>query len=104
MIAAYNAGASRVAEWNKPQGNAQPLTSDQFVARIDIPSTRAYVTSILERYHRLKNNKQANAKVDSNKDEQDRQDEREALNRMFFILPILPILVNHLFVQTGLFD
>lgn len=61
MIAAYNAGASRVAEWNKPQGNAQPLTSDQFVARIDIPSTRAYVTSILERYHRVKSSRQQTA-------------------------------------------
>lgn len=63
ILAAYNAGPSRVAEWNKPQGNAQALTSDEFIARIDIPSTRAYVTSILERYHRLKNNKQANASV-----------------------------------------
>jgi soluble lytic murein transglycosylase len=59
ILAAYNAGPSRVAEWNKPQGSAQALTSDEFIARIDIPSTRAYVTSILERYNRLKNNKQS---------------------------------------------
>ena len=42
MIAAYNAGPSRAAEWN------------QFIKRIDIPSTRAYVISILERYRKIK--------------------------------------------------
>lgn len=61
MIAAYNAGPSRVTEWNKTQSGAQPLTAEEFVTRIDIPSTRAYVSSILERYHRLKNSKQASA-------------------------------------------
>ena len=34
-------------------------TVDEFVARIDIPSTRAYVTSVLERYRKLKNTKQS---------------------------------------------
>ncbi|HYY57841.1 MAG TPA: hypothetical protein VE842_10955, partial [Pyrinomonadaceae bacterium] len=57
MIAGYNAGPSRAADWNRVQGNARPLTADQFVARIDIPSTRAYVTSILERYRKLKQSK-----------------------------------------------
>lgn len=53
MIAAYNAGPSRAAEWNRaPDGNS--LTSEQFINRIDIPSTRAYVTSILERYRKRK--------------------------------------------------
>ncbi|HEY0547140.1 MAG TPA: lytic transglycosylase domain-containing protein [Pyrinomonadaceae bacterium] len=59
ILAAYNAGPSRVAEWNKPQRDAQALTPDEFVARIDIPSTRAYVTSILERYRRVKNSRQS---------------------------------------------
>ena len=54
MIAGYNAGPSRAAAWNQPAEGARPLTVDEFIARIDIPSTRAYVTSILERYRKLK--------------------------------------------------
>jgi soluble lytic murein transglycosylase len=57
MIAGYNAGPSRVAEWNKTDEGQRALTVDEFVARIDIPSTRAYVTSILERYNKLKSSK-----------------------------------------------
>ncbi|HEX8070399.1 MAG TPA: lytic transglycosylase domain-containing protein [Pyrinomonadaceae bacterium] len=49
-LAAYNAGPSRAAEWNRTPPGAPPLTAEQFIARIDIPSTRAYVTSILARY------------------------------------------------------
>ena len=53
MIAAYNAGPSRAAEWNRsPDGRV--LTGQQFINRIDIPSTRAYVESILDRYRKLK--------------------------------------------------
>lgn len=58
MLAGYNAGPSRVTDWNRTAEGAQPLTGEQFIARIDIPSTRAYVTSILERYRALKNRKQ----------------------------------------------
>ena len=54
MIAGYNAGPSRAAEWNQTASGAQPLTAEEFVARIDIPSTRAYVSNILERYRKLK--------------------------------------------------
>jgi soluble lytic murein transglycosylase len=54
MVAGYNAGPSRAVEWNQTEEGAQPLTVEQFVGRIDIPSTRAYVTSILERYRKLK--------------------------------------------------
>jgi soluble lytic murein transglycosylase len=54
MIAAYNAGPSRASEWNKVAEGARPLTGDEFISRIDIPSTRAYVTSIMERYRKLK--------------------------------------------------
>jgi soluble lytic murein transglycosylase len=57
MIAGYNAGPSRAADWNRVAGNSRPLTADEFIARIDIPSTRAYVTSILERYRKLKQSK-----------------------------------------------
>lgn len=58
MIAGYNAGPSRVAEWNKTATGAPALNENEFVARIDIPSTRAYVTSILERYHKIKSSRQ----------------------------------------------
>ena len=54
MIAGYNAGPSRAAAWNQPADGARPLTVEEFIAHIDIPSTRAYVTSILERYRKLK--------------------------------------------------
>lgn len=57
MLAAYNAGPSRVAEWNKVPQGAKPLTTEEFISRIDIPSTRAYVTAILTRYKKNKKNK-----------------------------------------------
>jgi peptidoglycan lytic transglycosylase len=54
MISAYNAGPSRAAEWSRTAPGAQPLTADEFIKRIDIPSTRAYVSSIMSRYRNLK--------------------------------------------------
>ncbi|MCU1266709.1 MAG: mltE [Acidobacteria bacterium] len=54
MISAYNAGPSRAAEWNKTAAGAAPLSGDEFVRRIDFPSTRAYVTSIMARYRKIK--------------------------------------------------
>lgn len=57
MLAAYNAGPSRAADWNRVDNGARPLTEEEFIARIDIASTRAYVTSILGRYHRVKSAK-----------------------------------------------
>jgi soluble lytic murein transglycosylase len=54
MIAAYNAGPSRAAEWNKVGAGQKQLSGEQFINNIDIPSTRAYVVSILERYRKLK--------------------------------------------------
>jgi soluble lytic murein transglycosylase len=54
MVAAYNAGPSRAVEWNRVPENAKALTESEFIDRIDIPSTRAYVNSIIERYHQLK--------------------------------------------------
>jgi len=54
MLAAYNAGPSRAADWNRVEAGARPLSEQEFIARIDIPSTRAYVTSILDRYRRVK--------------------------------------------------
>ena len=56
MIAAYNAGPSRAVEWSRvEEGKTQ--TGAEFITRIDIPSTKAYVISILGRYRELKNAK-----------------------------------------------
>jgi soluble lytic murein transglycosylase len=57
MVAAYNAGPSRAVEWNRVPENAKALSGAEFVNRIDIISTRAYVLSIMERYRQLKNAK-----------------------------------------------
>ena len=54
IVAAYNAGPSRAAEWNRVAPGQRPLTAEEFVSRIDFPTTRAYVTNILERYRRRK--------------------------------------------------
>ena len=54
VLAAYNAGPSRAAEWNRLAPAAQSFTAEQFIERIDIPSTRAYVSNILTRYRGLK--------------------------------------------------
>jgi soluble lytic murein transglycosylase len=54
MLAAYNAGPGRAAEWSRVAEGARPLSEQEFIARIDIASTRAYVSSILDRYRRLK--------------------------------------------------
>ncbi|HVF28756.1 MAG TPA: transglycosylase SLT domain-containing protein [Pyrinomonadaceae bacterium] len=55
MIAAYNAGPSRAIEWNRTPAGAPPLSTEQFIARIDIASTRAYVSNILARYREIQN-------------------------------------------------
>lgn len=54
MLAAYNAGLSRATEWNRTSAGAPALSGDEFIKRIEISSTRAYVTSIMERYRKLK--------------------------------------------------
>lgn len=63
LLAAYNAGPSRAAEWSRVPSGTQPLTEQEFIARIDISSTRAYVTSILDRYHRVRSAKASPARV-----------------------------------------
>ncbi len=57
MLAAYNAGPRRAADWNRVETGGRPFNEQEFIARIDIPSTRAYVTSILNRYRRVKSAK-----------------------------------------------
>jgi len=54
MVAGYNAGPSRAVEWSRVDDGARPQTGAEFIRRIDIPSTRAYVISIMERYRQLK--------------------------------------------------
>ncbi|HEX8370832.1 MAG TPA: lytic transglycosylase domain-containing protein [Pyrinomonadaceae bacterium] len=55
MLAAYNAGASRVEEWTR-SAEISRLPEREFVERINIASTKSYVTSILERYREKKTN------------------------------------------------
>ena len=50
-LAAYNAGPSRVEDWTRGTNH---LSENAFVERIAIPSTKAYVISILERYRNAK--------------------------------------------------
>lgn len=54
VIAAYNAGPSRAVEWGKASAEGKVPSSDEFIKHIDIPSTRAYVISVLNRYRKLK--------------------------------------------------
>jgi soluble lytic murein transglycosylase len=54
VIAAYNAGPSRAVEWGRAQADGRQISSDEFIARIDISSTRAYVISVLQRYRNVK--------------------------------------------------
>lgn len=57
MIAAYNAGPSRAAEWSRVDAAGKTQSGAEFITRIDIPSTKAYVISIMERYRQLKSAK-----------------------------------------------
>ena len=61
VIAAYNAGPSRAAEWNKASEGDRQLSGEEFINKIEIPSTRAYVSSILERYRKIKGPAQTGA-------------------------------------------
>ncbi len=55
-LAAYNAGPSRVEEWTKDIDPAT-IPEPDFVAKINIPSTRSYVATILDRYRTAPNPK-----------------------------------------------
>jgi len=57
MIAAYYAGPSRAVEWSKPDQPGNVQSGAQFINRIDIPSTKAYVLSIMQRYRDVKSSK-----------------------------------------------
>ncbi len=50
MLAAYNAGPSRVEEWTKDVKEVEKLSEEEFIERIKISTTKSYVTSILKRF------------------------------------------------------
>lgn len=53
MLAAYNAGASRVDQWVKG-AEISTLSEKKFIEQISIPSTKSYVSSVLKRFHQGK--------------------------------------------------
>lgn len=61
MVAAYNAGPGRAIEWSRSRQPGNTQSGAEFISRIDIPSTRAYVTSIMQRYRQIKNAKTSSA-------------------------------------------
>ena len=54
VVAAYNTGPSRALVWNRTEPGQPPLTAEEFIARIDIASTRAYTSNVISRYRKLK--------------------------------------------------
>jgi soluble lytic murein transglycosylase len=61
MVAAYNAGPSRAVEWSRPDQPGNTQSGAEFINRIDIPSTRAYVLSIMQRYRQVKSSRTSSA-------------------------------------------
>ena len=61
MVAAYNAGPSRAVEWSRSQQPGNVQSGAEFINRIDIPSTKAYVVSIMQRYRQLKSARSSSA-------------------------------------------
>ena len=61
MVAAYNAGPSRAVEWSKPDQPGNTQSGAEFINRIDIPSTKAYVLSIMQRYRQTKSSRTSSA-------------------------------------------
>jgi peptidoglycan lytic transglycosylase len=61
MVAAYNAGASRAVEWSRPDQPGNTQSGADFINRIDIPSTKAYVLSIMQRYREVKSSRTSSA-------------------------------------------
>ena len=61
MVAAYNAGPSRAVEWSRVDPVGKTQSGAEFITRIDIPSTRAYVISVIQRYRQVKDAKAPSA-------------------------------------------
>ncbi len=53
-LAAYNAGSSRVEEWTRGAADASRISEQEFIRSIGIPSTKSYVSSVLERFREQK--------------------------------------------------
>jgi len=53
MLAAYNAGASRVDQWVNG-AEISTLSEKKFIEQISIPSTKSYVSSVLKRFYQGK--------------------------------------------------
>lgn len=51
-LAEYNAGRTHALRWAK---DLEPLRAKDFLERIDFPSTKTYITDILQQYQRYKN-------------------------------------------------
>ncbi|HEY0321537.1 MAG TPA: lytic transglycosylase domain-containing protein [Pyrinomonadaceae bacterium] len=67
MVAGYNAGPTRVADWSRTAQGGRPLSESQFINNINISSTKNYVTSILERYRSLKSRRaRATSRINGN--------------------------------------
>ena len=49
MLAAYNAGPSRVQEWTRDT-SGETISEPDFISRIGISTTKSYVSTILDRY------------------------------------------------------
>ena len=70
MVAGYNAGPTRVADWSRTsQGSARPLSESEFINNINISSTKNYVTSILERYRAIKKRRAPSSGANSNQNQ-----------------------------------
>jgi len=67
MIAAYNAGPSRAVEWSKTEPPGRVQSGAEFINRIDIPSTKAYVVSIMQRYRDVKSSRTSAATLQPTK-------------------------------------
>lgn len=63
MVAAYNAGPSRAVEWSRTPETGRAQSGAEFINRIDIPSTKAYVLSIMQRYREVKSSRSSGAAV-----------------------------------------
>ena len=61
MVAAYNAGPSRAVEWSRTDQPGNTQSGAEFINRIDIPSTKAYVLSIMQRYRDVKSSRTSSA-------------------------------------------
>ena len=61
MVAAYNAGPSRAVEWSRTDQPGNTQSGAEFISRIDIPSTKAYVLSIMQRYREVKSARTSSA-------------------------------------------